>query len=280
DWSRNNQPQFQRPWRSYRGVDAGEWLARTKPPELIPSLGMGRIPEAGDQVNSEIEPGLYSGLSRSSRARIETSTPDHPAVQFGQQKHTSIPPDAGSNAAIRQSLYLVSVEDKRGLDILDSPREFITPVIHFLLESRVKSRVGLRFQLGLKDDEDSLDFDVHFHTSVSTLSATPATLASPSTVSSSLQELKATLNNGVDVIVISIESGSGLQKGGERSPTSGLTIPSPKSRLSDSAALEVPRPGNPFQKAKFKGIEKKKKKKQVPANRCNWPLGSSEDRIG
>ncbi|KAJ4476053.1 hypothetical protein C8J55DRAFT_562089 [Lentinula edodes] len=195
----------------HRGVDVGEWL--------IPSLGTGRIPEAGDQVNSGIEPGLYSGLSRSSRAGIEISTPDHPAIQFGQQKHTSMPPDA--------------------------------------------------------DDEYSLDFDVHFHTSVSALSATPATLASPSTVSSSLQELKATLNNGVDVIVISIESGSGLQKGGERSPTSRLTIPSPKLRLSDSATLEVPRPANPTQKAK--GREKEKEKtKQVPANRRNWPLGSSD----
>ncbi|KAJ3911277.1 hypothetical protein F5877DRAFT_73311, partial [Lentinula edodes] len=81
----------------HRGV--GEWL--------VPSLGTGRIPEAGDQVNSGIEPGLYSGLSRSSRAGIEISTPDHPAVQFGQQKHTSMPPDAGSNATIHQSLYLV-----------------------------------------------------------------------------------------------------------------------------------------------------------------------------
>ncbi|KAH7878268.1 uncharacterized protein C8R40DRAFT_1067297 [Lentinula edodes] len=66
----------------HRGVDVGEWL--------IPSLG---IPEAGDQLNSGMEPGLYSGLSRSSRAGIEISTPDHPAIQFGQQKHTSMPPD-------------------------------------------------------------------------------------------------------------------------------------------------------------------------------------------
>ncbi|KAJ3912630.1 hypothetical protein F5877DRAFT_84609 [Lentinula edodes] len=229
----------------HRGVDVGEWL--------IPSLGTGRIPEAGDQVNSGIEPGLYSGLSRSSRAGIEISTPDHPAIQFGQQKHTSMPPDAGSNATIHQSLYLVL----RGGQAL----------IHFLIESSATSPVPQPPPPVLQSNASSLV--------VSALSATPATLASPSTVSSSLQELKATLNNGVDVIVISIESGSGLQKGGERSPTSRLTIPSPKLRLSDSATLEVPRPANPTQKAK--GREKEKEKtRQVPANRRNWPLGSSD----
>ncbi|KAJ4469728.1 hypothetical protein C8J55DRAFT_192284 [Lentinula edodes] len=294
----------------HRGVDVGEWL--------IPSFGMGRILEAGDQAKTEIEPGLYSGLSRSSRAGIEISTPDHPV------KHTSMSPDASSNATINPSI-LFSVEDEHvtsdGLDILnsservyysgdplpprgkqrmisvqpkarkrrntDSQSSATSPVPQPpppLLQSNALSLVldyGSNSDSEEKDNlhEDSLDFDVHLHTIVSALSATPATLASPSTVSSSLKESQATINNGVDVI--SIESGSGLQKGGERSPTSRLTIPSPnkqpspKLRLSDSAALEVPRSADLSQKATGREKEKKKKK-QAPANRRNWPLGSSE----
>ncbi|KAJ3914209.1 hypothetical protein F5877DRAFT_70904 [Lentinula edodes] len=294
----------------HRGVDVGEWL--------IPSFGMGRILEAGDQANTEIESGLYSGLSRSSRAGIEVSTPDHPV------KHTSMSPDASSNATINPSI-LFSVEDEHvtsdGLDILnsservyysgdplpprgkqrmisvqpkarkqrntDSQSSATSPVPQPpppLLQSNALSLVldyGSNSDSEEKDNlhEDSLDFDVHLHTIVSALSATPATLASPSTVSSSLKESQATINNGVDVI--SIESGSGLQKGGERSPTSRLTIPSPnkqpspKLRLSDPAALEVPRSADLSQKATGREKEKKKKK-QAPANRRNWPLGSSE----
>ncbi|KAH7878336.1 uncharacterized protein C8R40DRAFT_1167761 [Lentinula edodes] len=175
----------------HRGVDVGEWL--------IPSLGTGRIPEAGDQVNSGIEPGLYSGLSRNSRAEIEISTPDHPAIQFGQQKHTSMPPDADILDSSERVFYSSDPLPHRGKQRMIS------------VQLKARTRRNTDPQSSATSPVPQPPPPVLQSNAVSALSATPATLASPSTVSSSLQKLKATLNNGVDVIVISIESGSGLQ---------------------------------------------------------------------
>ncbi|KAJ3911152.1 hypothetical protein F5877DRAFT_86389 [Lentinula edodes] len=192
----------------HRGVDVGEWL--------IPSLG---IPEAGDQLNSGMEPGLYSGLSRSSRAGIEISTPDHPAIQFGQQKHTSMPPDPDILDSSERVYYSSDPLPHRGKQRMISVQLKARTRRNTDPQSSATSPVPQPPPPVLQSNASSLVLDYAYPL------FPPLRLPlHPSTVSSSLQELKATLNNGVDVIVISIESGSGLQKGGERSPTSTFSL--------------------------------------------------------